>query len=211
MKVPSRIAARTSIAIAIAASSPTFAGLATDPVAMRAGNWKVVRSIDPMKDTVSCTGIYKDNIGIQLTDQNLFITVQGGIESVTLRIDEFPAGALRLPTSIEKKIGSVIINGFDFDQLARGNRLRYQVSTLVRGLIGGDLDLIGIGDALYSIRTGCPIVPPAAVEVAAQIPAPLPPVPPPAAAPAAMCSDILMARMKAHAITPRQIQAICKP
>lgn len=48
-------------------------GLKDAKVAFTLGNWKVLRSTDAMKDTTDCTGIYRDNYGIQLTSNRLFI------------------------------------------------------------------------------------------------------------------------------------------
>ncbi|RJF99050.1 hypothetical protein D3871_11400 [Noviherbaspirillum saxi] len=169
----------------------------------KSGNWTVLRHTDPMKDTVNCTGIHKENYGIQLTEDSLYVSIRGGIQSVTLRFDDNPARSMRLADDIEKKINSVIISGTDFTELVSSNRLRVQVSTLVRGIANEDLDLTGIQSTLENIKAKCPAqkeeVKPAAVPLA-----------PVSSAALTSCSTELKARMKAQGIKDKQIEAICK-
>jgi hypothetical protein len=167
-------------------------------VAFASGNWRVLRTINPMNDTTGCTGIYKEDYSVQMTSEKLYISIQGGIQGVTLRFGEKPARGFRLPEKIEKDIRSVIISGSDFAELVNSERLRYQVSTLVSGIKTGDLDLTGIRPALESIRSGCPIQEGA---VAVQTPASLA---------GALCSNVLVSRMKAQGIKDEQILAICQ-
>jgi hypothetical protein len=167
-------------------------------VAFKAGNWKVVRSIDPMKDTASCTGIYKENYTVQLTPDSLFIGVQGGVDTVTLRYGDKPARGLRLAQEMEKKIRSVILSGNDFNEIAGSGRLRYQVSTLVSGIKTDEIDLDGFEDALSNIRAGCSLQ----TEVAVQ-----PKASPPEGS---MCTGLLVERMRVQGIKDVQIQAICR-
>jgi hypothetical protein len=178
----------------IAGSAAQAAGLKDADVAMTSGNWKVLRHIDSMKDTINCTGIYKENNGIQMTKDKLFVSVKGGIQSVTLRFGDQPARPLRLPGDMEKKIGSIIISGSDFSELVESNRLRVEAATLVRGIANEDLNLTGIKDALESIKGDCPI----------QADKTIVPKEEPA------CSDVLMARMKAQGLKETQILVICK-
>ena len=186
--------------------SVAFAGLKDAQVAFKSGNWKVLRSIDSMKDTVDCTGIYKDNYGVQLTNDTLFVSVKGGLQSVTLRFGDKPARSLRLAEKMEKDIRSIIISGTDFSELLESDRLRIQASTLVSGIANEDFDLSGIKDALESIRANCPIQTSAARTAKTEIPPvpvtekPLPPV----------CTDVLVSRMKAQGLKEKQIVAICK-
>ena len=151
-----------------------------------------------MKDTVSCTGIYKENYDIQLTPRTLYIRVQGGLQGVMLRFGDQPARPLRLAEEMEKKIRSIIITGSEFNDLADSNRLRYQVSTLVSGIKSDDLDLSGIQEALANIRAGCPL--PGGSAPAAK----------PAAPTGSMCSAMLVERMRGQGIRDDQIEAICR-
>ena len=196
----------TFAALIALTGSVAFAGLKDAQVAFKSGNWKVLRDIDSMKDTIDCTGIYKDNYGVQLTNGTLFVSVKGGLESVTLRFGDKPARSLRLPEEMEKKIRSIIISGTDFSELMESDRLRVQASTLVSGIANQDFDLSGIKDALESIRASCPVQ-------ASTTPSPTsgrptlqvsekssPPV----------CADDLILRMKAQGIKEKQILAICK-
>jgi hypothetical protein len=186
--------------------SVAFADLKDAQVAFKSGNWKVLRSIDSMKDTVDCTGIYKENYGVQLTNDTLYVSVKGGVESVTLRFGNKPARSLRLAEKLEKNIRSIIISGTDFSELLESDRLRIQASTLVRGIANEDFDLSGIKDALDSIRANCPTqarTTPAAESEKPSIPVSENLTPP-------VCSDALVSRMKAQGLKEKQILAICK-
>lgn len=142
--------------LAIAMAPIANANLATAPVVFTSGSWSVVRTIDAMSDKTDCTGIYKGDRSIQLTDDTLFISVAGGLEGITVRYGEQPAERLRLATDIEKRIRAVSISGNGFQKLLGSERLRVQVSTMVRGIKTFDLDLSGLNAAVDNIRAGCP-------------------------------------------------------
>lgn len=182
-------------AFAVVMNHPAIAAFKDAKLAFKSGNWSVYRSIDSMKDTVNCTGVYKENYGIQLTDDTLFITVKGGLESVTLRFGDKSAHDLRLATEMEKKVGSIIISGADFAELLDSNRLRVQASTLIRGLANEDLDLSGLSQAVSNIKAECPIQASAGGERKAEK--------------AAVCSDVLLSRMRSQGLKESQILAIC--
>jgi hypothetical protein len=173
-------------------------GLKDAAIAFQSANWKVLRSIDSMKDTTSCTGIYKDNYAIQLTTDTLFLGVQGGIQSVTLRYGDKAARSLRLADEMEKKIRSVIIKGADFAELSGSDRLRYQVSTLVSGIKTDELDLVGFEETLANIRSGCPTPTNASVAPKATSPT------------GSICTATHVERMRAQGVKDEQIQAICR-
>lgn len=196
----------TFAALIALTGSVAFASLKDAQVAFKSGNWKVLRSIDSMKDTVDCTGIYKDNYGVQLTEGTLFVSVKGGLESVTLRFGDKPARSFRLAEKMEKEIRSIIISGTDFSELLESNRLRIQASTLVSGIANEDFDLSGIKDALESIKASCPIQ--ASSTPTASSEKPSLPISEKPAQPA--CSDVLVSRMKAQHLKEKQILAICK-
>lgn len=168
-------------------------------VTYKSTNWKVVRSIDTMNDKVTCTGIYKDNHAIQLTPTTLYVTVNGGLETITLRYGDNAARSLRLPQDIEKKINAIIIKDVDFAELVDTNRLRVQASTLVRGILTLDMDISGITGALEHIKSGCPI--------SAQSAAPTSTV---TEKSAGSCSATLVSRMKAQGLDANKIKDICK-
>jgi hypothetical protein len=171
-------------------------GLKDASVAMKRGDWKVLRSSDAMTDQTSCTGIYKDNFGIQLSPENLFIRIDGGIESVTLRFDDNPPTRFRLATSMEKKLRSIDISGSEFAQLRSSRRLRYQSSTLVSGIQTGEIDLTDFQTVLENIQQGCPA---SGISKSAQAPATN-----------SGCSVELIGRMKKQGLSPEQIAAICQ-
>lgn len=126
-------------------------------VTLITGNWTILRSIDAMKDKVTCTGLYKANKGIQLVSDALYIAVNGGIQSIRLRLGETPARAIRLPRDVEQSVGAVVIDGSDFADLLQSTRLRVRILTMVRGVITEDLDTTGMLAALEHIHAGCPV------------------------------------------------------
>jgi hypothetical protein len=192
--------------IALTHSASNAAGLKEATVALTVGNWKVLRNLDPMNDSVSCTGLYKTNNGIQLSRSEMYVSVKGGIQLITLRFDDSPAESSRLPEKMEKDVRAIIIDGADFNKLQESKRLRVQTLTLVSGIVSEDLDLTGLQEALASIKADCPVQ---AAPVITPAPAPTPiaaaAVPPPP-----VCSDVLISRMKAQGLKDKQILAVCK-
>lgn len=180
------------------------AGLKDATKVFTAGNWTVLRDVDKMTDKVSCTGIYKNDFGKQLAQDGLYISIRGGISSVTLRFDDSPARGMRLPTQIEKDVRAVMLEGSEFDAAIASSRLRGQVLTLVSGLQEFDLDLTGIAEASANIKSGCPL--PIAAPEATGAPA-LPPTENPVVP--ALCSQELLDRLQAAKVTKSQIQKIC--
>lgn len=193
MKVNIYFIAVTMITVLIGQS--VFAGFKDAKLAFKAGNWSVYRSIDPMKDTVDCTGVYKENYGIQLTDNTLFVSVEGGLKSVTLRFGDKPARDLRLASSMEKRVGSIIISGQDFAELLESQRLRVQASTLIRGLANEDLDLSGLSEAVENIKAECPVQSASTVRRGGKK--------------ASACSETLIGRLRGQGLEEREIVAIC--
>lgn len=133
------------------------ADLKTSPIVYKSGSWSVLRSVDTMTDEVSCTGIYKDDRSIRLTRDALHITVQGGIESITLRFGEEPPEKARLASDTERRTRAISIAEKDFSRLLDYPRLRVQVITLVRGTANFDIDLAGVDGAVQNILDDCPI------------------------------------------------------
>lgn len=146
-----------ALSVFILTSSQACAGLKNGTITLTSGNWKVLRDKDPMTDKTECTGIYLDNYGIQLTADKLYISVSGGLQSVTLRFGDEPARPLRFPTDLEKTVRVIILSGAELEQLQAVSRLRYQALTLVSGIKAGDLDLTGLKPVLDNIRAGCPV------------------------------------------------------
>lgn len=170
--------------------------LSDAPTVFRAGNWSVLRAMDPMTDKVSCTGIYKDQYGIQLTSDTLYVSIRGGISSIRLRFDDEPVQNLRLATEMEKKVDAISISGADFSKLMDSRRLRVEVLTLVRGVINEDLDLAGIREARTNIEQGCPVtgeVQPKATTAAV-----------------GLCPGKVVERLKARGLTDKDTQELCK-
>lgn len=168
-------------------------------VAFSKGNWKVLRSVDPMTDKTSCTGIYNGDYSIQLTPDTLFVSISGGIESVLLRYDDQPPARMRLATEMEKKIRSMIISGNSFSQLTTAGRLRYQAATMVSGIKTGEIELTDFNAVLANIQQGCPNTGTSAAELKSA----------PAAA-GGTCSVELINKMKQQGLAPEKILAICQ-
>lgn len=178
--------------------------LAQMPVVFESGNWKVHRGSDSMTDKTTCTAVYKDNFGIQLSPGDLFIHVTGGMESIQLRFDDAPSNGMRQATEVEKKIGSIVISGSDFTQLMRTTRLRTSVLTMVSGVHEDDINLTGIGDAYNNIHEGCP------GEAIAQRASPTPSkAAAVATAPANGCSERAKVKMKIKGLSADEIEDIC--
>lgn len=193
MKIRLLIAAALACGVQAAASQD----LTDATVAMTSGNWKVLRSADMMTDKTTCTGIYNDDYGVQLSPDRLFISIRGGVQSVTLRFDDSPPERFRVATEMEKKIRSIIISGSDFTRLRSAQRLRYQSGTLVSGVQNGEINLTGSAAAYESITQGCP------VETSTS------PTPPQQTSKAGSCEPGLIRKMKDQGLTPEQILAIC--
>ena len=110
----------------------------------KVGRWTVMRTIDSMTDKPTCVGLLNASWDVQLSPNRMFVRIQGGIDSVTMRYGDRPASPFRLPTRTEKELRSVIIEGGEFMDAVEGGRVRYQVGTTLRGIASGDLDITGV-------------------------------------------------------------------
>ncbi|MGL5679648.1 MAG: hypothetical protein ACRDC2_08595 [Plesiomonas shigelloides] len=146
---------RASVISILSLSSLANAGLSDAPVVFKSGEWSVLRTTNQMTDEVSCTGVYKNEYGIQLTGDALYISIRGGLKGITLRFGDQPAESLRLATDIEKQVDAIMIQDNDFTKLMGSNRLRVQVLTVLGNLKNYDIDLSGISAAVENIRSGC--------------------------------------------------------
>jgi hypothetical protein len=183
-----------SIALLLCLAGAAWASLADAPIVFKAGNWSVLRDVDVMTDKTSCTGIYKEERSIQLTDDTLYIIVKGGLRSVTLRFGDQPAEPLRLATDMEEKVGAIEISGNDFTKLLGSARLRVQSMTLVRGLANLDLDLAGLSAAVENIRQGCPGEPLSNTAATSK---------------PSLCSDLVVRRLEEKGVAPDIVKYVC--
>lgn len=71
MKTPKIFVLLAIVALA-GLSTSASADLKTATVAFTSGNWKVLRDKDTMTDKIDCTGIYRDEYGVQLTAETLY-------------------------------------------------------------------------------------------------------------------------------------------
>ena len=173
--------------------STLLAGLSSEPIVFKSGNWSVHRSTDAMTDEITCTGVYKDNYGIQLNDDTLYIQVRGGVRGVKLRFGEQPPEELRLPNDMEKKIGVIMIQDNDFTKLLASNRLRAEAITVLDSVNDYDIDLTGITDALKNIHSGCSGQP---------LSESLPKMP-------SLCGDKVIQRLRAKKVSNEIIEYAC--
>jgi len=172
----------------------SYANLQSAKPVFKRGNWTVLRDTNPMTDKTDCTGIYKDDLGVQLTSKELYLTIRGGPESVTLRFDDQAPESMRLATDIEKKIDAISISGPQFFKLLGSQRLRMEVMTLVRGISNIDLDVTGIVEAAGNISQGCP-------DDALQDS--------PAASKPTLCSDVVLKRLREKKIDESIVSYAC--
>lgn len=146
-----------TLVLTIAMGAQAQTSLKDAPATLEMNNWTVLRQVDPMTDKVSCTGIYKKSPAVQVSSNGLYIRVAGGLESVTLRFDNEPARAMRLPTTMEKQVRAIILDGGDYQKALESTRIRYESLLLIRGMASGDLDISGIKEVAAHIANGCPL------------------------------------------------------
>jgi hypothetical protein len=176
-------------------AQPVSAALKDAKPVFRSGNWTVLQSKDPMTDATTCVGIYKTNYGIQLSPHNLYITIRGGIQSVTLRFGDSPAKPMRLATEMEKKVHAIDIGGSDLNEVLESPRLRVEVLTLVSGVANEDLDMTGVKEVIENVRAGCPD------SKSGTVASPK--------AEAQGCSDQMVAKLKAKGMKDTDIREVC--
>jgi hypothetical protein len=129
--------------------------LVNSPIIFSAGVWDVHRTADMMSDSTVCTAIYKNQFGIQLSDDMLTIAIADGVKNVQLRFDEGTADAMRPATPSEFKNNRIEITGSDFAALLDSHRLRYQATTGANGVASDDIDLNGVFQTHDNVRAGC--------------------------------------------------------
>ena len=129
--------------------------LVNSPIIFSAGVWDVHRTTDMMSDNTVCTAIYKNNFGVQLTENALTIAIADGVKNVQLRFDEGTANPLRPATPSEFKNNRIEITGSDFAALLDSHRLRYQATTGANGVASDDIDLNGVFQTHDNVRAGC--------------------------------------------------------
>jgi hypothetical protein len=149
----------SSVSIAaLTLSAHTFAeSLADAQEVFVSGNWRVLRSIDAMTDQPSCTGIYKNDYGIQLSESTMYIRTKTRYSSYQLRFDDLPANEVRLAHGVDARDRSLPLVKDEFSALIAASRLRVEVLTILGDLEYYDLDIRGVSQVLDSIKAGCPL------------------------------------------------------
>lgn len=135
-------------------SISSSANLAEAPVVFKSGSWNVHRTTDTMTDKTSCTGIYNNDFGIQLTDDTLFISIRGSLRGYQFRFDDQPVSQMYIANDTEERMDTIIIKA-NFKKTLGSDRLRVKALTY-NSSKDYDLDLSGIVDAVQNIRSGCP-------------------------------------------------------
>lgn len=161
--------------------------LSTNEVVFKSGPWYVVRSVRPRSDTIGCTGFYKSERDVQLGTDQLILKVAGEPRQIVVRFNDEPSLPARAPTKAEKQLGAIVVDGEQFEKLQGSRRLNVEY-TVKQKRSKVALRLQGLPEALTSIRNGCPT----------------------AARPASLCTDPLIARMRANGVTAEQVARICK-
>lgn len=119
------------------------------------GMWEVVKQVDGFTDELTCTAAYVEDNGIQATDDTFYVGISGGIRSVQARRDDNKPGKLYLPSTIEKRIGSVIFDGGWFDMILDSSRLRMQALTWANGVVNTDINTAQLAIAVDVVRADC--------------------------------------------------------
>lgn len=122
------------------------------------GSWYIHSKSDAMTDELSCVAYFKDEPQIQLTPDSLAVTYRGrgGIEGYRLRFDDQEASGLLLPSSVERRIGAIILRDNVFERIRSSRRLRIQGVTLISGMANDDIDLTDAGTAISKMtQMGC--------------------------------------------------------
>jgi hypothetical protein len=163
--------------------------LATNDVVFKSGNWFVVRSVRARSDTIGCTGFYKSERDVQLGADQLILKVAGKPRRIVVRFNDEISLPARAPTKAEQQLGAIVIGGDHFEKLQGSRRLNVEFTTKEkRSQVA--LRLQGLPEALANIRNGCPL--------AAK------------PAPSSLCTEPLIARMRANGVTAAQVERICK-
>jgi hypothetical protein len=147
-----------SLALVLSTAAAPAMTQQSNRTVLRAGNWYVVRSTQPVTGTVACTGFYMGQSGVELSKDSLIVRVPGDINSVGLRFGEEPARSLRPAEKTERQIGGVMLAGADFKQLRRSKTLSLDVTT-AQGRTSHTLQVEGLDAALKNIEDGCPLTP----------------------------------------------------
>lgn len=164
------------------------------PIIFSSGVWDVHRTTDAMTDATVCTSIYKNQFGIQLSENMLTIAIADGVKNVQLRLDDERARPARPATKSEFQNNRIEVTGSDFAALLDSRRLRYEATTGTNETASGEIDLNGVFQTHDNVRAGCAGNPIAAPERAATTDA---------------CTSALRARMSRKGIAPQDIQDIC--
>jgi hypothetical protein len=194
MNVRTRLNGRIAFAsLVICAVAAHAQSLTSSPVIFRSGAWEVHRSTDAMTDATVCTAVYKNNFGVQLSENMLTIAVPDGVKNVQLRFDDGDPQVVRAASHSEFENNRVEITGGDFHQMIDSSRLRYQVTTAANSVVTGDIDLNGAFQTHDNVRAGC------SGNGIASTNAPV----------SDACTPALRDRMSHKGIAPQDIEEIC--
>ena len=189
-----RIAIGSFVAIGILLTS-TLANaqaLQNSPIIFHSGQWDVHRTRDAMTDATVCTGVYRDQYSVQLSENMLVIALSDGVKEVQLRFDDADALPPRKGSPSEFKNGRIEITGSDFTQVLDSKRLRYEAQTVTNGTMSGDINLDGVFQVHGNVAAGCSGNPIAVAKAATD-----------------GCTTAMRDRMMQKGIAARDIDDIC--
>jgi hypothetical protein len=195
-----RLATFVTLILTFAVSTSASAqSLADSPIIFHNGQWDVHRTTNAMTDAAVCTGVYKNQYGVQLSENALTIAINDGdktdaIKTVRLRFDEEDAKPSRPASKDELKNNAIEISGGDFNELLDSKRLRYEVLMESNTALAGDINLDGAFLVHGNVAAGCAgnPIPGSSRAVTGDA-----------------CSQVVRDRMSQKGITAQDINDIC--
>ncbi len=147
-----------SLAVIGRSTNPVMAGgIRSMEVIKSSGNWELRVGNDTFSGDKSCIIVQKNDYNIQINVGSLYVSYngRGGIDGYKFRIDEAPPSEMQLPSKLESQTGAIEFSGTLFNRIISAHRLRVQAVTLIRGLVGDDIDLSGVSSLYQTMQSIC--------------------------------------------------------
>lgn len=120
------------------------------------GNWSVEKYTNNMTDEVKCTAFLKTNRNVQMTNNTLYVRVQGGVEGYQVRFGNMVAEPIRLPDDeTDARLGLVALHSF-IGKALETQRIRLSIIRTIGDPVELDLNTKGITESMSFIRNECP-------------------------------------------------------
>jgi hypothetical protein len=151
MKYTRTVLGATAV-LAVCLAAPGLA--AQREILEKVGGWQLTATKDAMTDKLSCTGFYDGKPTVQLNAESFYVSLRGrgGVQGVMVRFDDRPAGSMRLPTDIEKRLSHVQLTRSEFTEMQQAQRVRIEVITILNQIVLEDVNLQGTAAALDVLR-----------------------------------------------------------